>query len=65
MLSQNAAITDAAIPEDEKSKIKKKHKKYGGYCYEKINKQKTTKTHSYKIKKKQYEELKNQNKIKT
>ena len=38
MLSQNAAITDATIPEDEKSKIKKQHKKYGGYCYEKIKK---------------------------
>jgi len=36
MLSQNAAITDAAIPEDEKSKIKKQHKKYRGYRYEKI-----------------------------
>ena len=46
MLSQNAAITDATIPEDEKSKIKKQHKKYGGYCYEKINKQKTANSHS-------------------
>ena len=51
MLSQNAAITDAVIPEDEKSKIKKQHKKYRGYCYEKNKEQKTTKTHSYKIKK--------------
>ena len=46
MLSQNAAITDATIPEDEKSKIKKQHKKYAGYCYEKINKQKTANSHS-------------------